>query len=590
MHRFTRLCVVPWMALVATCFTSVADAQYPYESRTDLTFNRWYSYEDMTDALHELAAAYPDLLALRSLGQSIEGREIWLMTLNNPATGPEMSKAAMYIDGNIHGNEIQAAETVLYSIWYLTKSHGRIDSLTKLVDDRVFYFVPMENPDGRAAWFGASTPNHLRGGVQPTDNDADGEYDEDPYDDLDGDGHITGMWKADPLGRYKRDEKTGQFERTGPDDEPGGWTYLGSEGIDNDGDGDVNEDGPGGYDPNRNWPSDWQPNYIQGGAGDFPFSLPETTAVGMFLFDHPNIAGVQSYHNAGGMILRGPGANYITYPRGDDRVHELIAEEGARLLPFYRSMVIWKDLYTVHGGQVNWTYEGLGIASFTNELWTDQRMFQSSGATGEDDRRRFRERLQFDDIRVPYAEYEHPTYGTVLIGGTKKYSGRVTPPWLLEEACHRNFAFTMYHADQMPKVEWGLAQVRGLGRDLWDVTVEVKNPKLIPTVMGIARQKRIGQRDLVTCDPSGRGSVVMSGTVDSMLPWATLDAGDDPAERYDRIWNDDGIGSRGNRLFRFIVQGRGTVSLRYRSQKGGTIELDLPLKERDAAPAIADAP
>ena len=82
---------------------------------------------------------------------------------------------------------------------------------------------------------------------------------------------------------------------------------LGFEGLDNDGDGLVNEDGPGGYDPNRNWAADWQPNYVQNGSMDYPFQLPEARAVGRFLLSKPNVAGVQSYHNSGGMILRGPG-------------------------------------------------------------------------------------------------------------------------------------------------------------------------------------------------------------------------------------------------------------------------------------------
>ena len=93
---------------------------------------------------------------------------------------------------------------------------------------------------------------------------------------------------------------------------------LGSEGIDNDGDGRVNEDPVGGYDGNRNWASNWQPNYIQGGAMDYPFQLPEAKAVNDFLMTHPNIAGVQSYHNNGGMILRGPGAEWQgEYPARD---------------------------------------------------------------------------------------------------------------------------------------------------------------------------------------------------------------------------------------------------------------------------------
>ncbi|MFG0328946.1 MAG: M14 family metallopeptidase [Phycisphaerales bacterium] len=574
---------------VLTLSGAFASAQAPYPSRVDLAFNHWYDYEEMTEALQKLADAYPELLTLESLGQSVGGREIWLMTLNNPETGPDTEKTAAFIDGNIHGNEIQAAETVLYSIWYLTKSYGKIDKITKLVDERAFYFVPMENPDGREIWFNQpATPHYQRGGIRPTDNDYDGLYDEDPYDDLDGDGHITQMWVRDPLGRWERDPDDDRFFiRVDEDDAPGGWTPVGSEGIDNDGDGSVNEDGPGGYDPNRNWPSDWQPEYIQFGAGDYPFSLPETRAIADFLKEHPNIAAFQSYHNAGGMILRGPGARYVSYPNQDIRVYDQLGQRGEELLPYYNYWIIHADLYTVHGGEVNWAYEGLGIFSFTNELWTDKRMFQKADGPTSEEREIFREWLQFDDVYVPYTEVDHPQYGKVLVGGTKKYSSRVTPPWLLEEGAHRNFAFTMFHADEMPRVEWGAAQIRRTNSGLWDLTIEVKNPKIIPTIAAIAWQKGIGERDSITVETGDGSSVVASGRVDSMLPWTKLDAGDSPQP--ERIWVDRGIGSKGAELFRFLIAGEGSVEVEYRSQKGGTIRKTLELAEMtpDAADEVS---
>jgi hypothetical protein len=539
----------------------------------------------MSEALHDLAAAYPELLKLQSIGKSVAGRDLWLVTINNPATGPDTAKTAMFIDGNIHGNEIQAAETVLYSIWYLAKSYGKVEKLTKLVDERAFYMLPMANPDGRAGWFEkAATPHSPRGGVLPTDNDNDGLLDEDPDDDLDGDGHITEMWKADPLGRFKRDPRDERFfVRVEPDDPPGGWTPVGDEGLDNDGDGQINEDDLGGYDPNRNWPSDWQPNHIQFGAGEYPFSLPETRAVGAFVLAHPNIAAFQSYHNAGGMILRGPGASYVRYEPEDVRVLEEIQKTGEELIPFYAALVIFKDLYTVHGGEVNWTYEGLGITSFTNELWTNAQMFSRKGDPSDEEVRQFRDLLQFGDVYVPYREFDHPTLGPVLIGGTTKFSTRVTPPWLLEEGCHRNFAFTMYHAGEMPKVEWGVAQVKAApgGGGLWEVTVEVKNPKLIPTILAQARRNGIGARDRITCTPPPGGSVVASGTVPTLLPSARLDAVErNPA----RTWSDAGIPGRGSRLYRFLVQGEGAVELEYASEKGGTIRRTVQLAETAAAP------
>ena len=47
----------------------------------------------MTEALHALAPAYPDLLTIESIGKSVAGRDLWLVTINNPATGPTPSRS-----------------------------------------------------------------------------------------------------------------------------------------------------------------------------------------------------------------------------------------------------------------------------------------------------------------------------------------------------------------------------------------------------------------------------------------------------------------------------------------------------------------
>jgi hypothetical protein len=297
-----------------------------------LDFNRWHDHAELKSDFQRLEKAWPKFLKYSSLGLSHDKRELIMMTVNNPDTGPEASKPAMYIEANVHGNEIQGAEVALYTVWYLMENYGRIDQITKLVNERVFYVVPTVNPDGRDHFL-KGTGAGARTGHVPVDDDNDGAYDEDGDDDLNGNGVIEQIRKYVPgQGTHRKSAVDPRLLDPAPAGQPGDYIILGSEGIDNDGDGRVNEDPVGGYDGNRNWASNWQPNYIQNGSMDYPFQLPEAKAINDFLMTHPNVAGVQSFHNNGGMILRGPGAEW----QG-----EYTTSSGARASACSRTTVTW---------------------------------------------------------------------------------------------------------------------------------------------------------------------------------------------------------------------------------------------------------
>src|SRR6185436_14863584 len=131
-------------------------------------------------------------------------------------------------------------------------------------------------------------------------------------------------------------------------------------------------------------------------------------------------------------------------------------------IPFYRSMIIWKDLYQVYGGEVNFAYEMLGITSFTNELWNvGQYRGRKAG-----DKEEARERLRFDDDVelgarfVDWKPFQHPRLGKIELGGWRKETGRVPPSFMIEELLHRNMAFVLFHAASMPRVRAGATFVK----------------------------------------------------------------------------------------------------------------------------------
>lgn len=551
------------------------------DPEVNLRWDRYYDYDQLTEALRTLVDAHPGFLTMESIGTSWEGRDIWAVTINNPETGPPEEKAAFYADANIHGNEIQGTEVNLYLIWFLMENYPYMEKVQELVDSRAFYIIPTMNPDGRQTFFDRGGPT--RSGNRPFDSDGDGRASEDPPEDLTADREILQMRKYTPgEGTHVVSPIDDRLLVVAPSGEKGDYTLLGSEGTDLDADGRRNEDGLGGYDLNRNFPGDWQPMHIQGGSHWYPFSHPETRAVGNFLKERPNIAALQSWHNAGGMILRGPGSQYYRgtgeYTNRDVRTYDYLGERGELMLPYYRYWTVWADLYTVYGGTLDWAHDALGVMGFTNELWNQSQLYQghwdSDGPVPDEMQQLFfNDRLGLGAWFHEWEETEHPELGTVEVGGWSKWFGRTTVPFMIQEMLHRNAMFALFHADEMPLLEFEEPRVEHIAGDTWRVTAEIRNRRAIPSRIEAAELNRVGHPDYFRL--SGPDVTVQAGG------FAGGRLGDDlnPVERAPaEIPVTAGVQGHSGVTVSWIVTGRGSATIEYESMKGGTHRTTVELR------------
>jgi hypothetical protein len=567
-------------ALALLGFTSALPARAaeplrPHGTPPAASFNRLHTYDEIAGLLHAYAAAYPRWTRLESIGKSAQGRDLWMIAITNPDTGPELSKPAMYIDGNTHANEVQGGDTALYTAAYLLENYGRLPRVTELLDRAVFYILPVVNPDGRTLWFkGPSDADSPRTVMVPVDDDRDGLVDEDDADDVDGDGYITTMRKKVPLGQgtYRLDPHDPRLLVPVEPGELGDWVQLGSEGNDNDGDGQVNEDGDGYIDPNRTWGFSWEPSYVEPGSGPYPLAIPETRAIALWALRHPNVGALQSYHNNGQMILRGPGAKSDPpYPAADLAAYDLIAKEGEKLLPGYTYMISWRDLYTVHGATTDHFYNLMGVLAFTNEMYNPPADFDKDGKITDQELMKFNDVLTLGRQWVDWHPYDHPQYGKVEIGGYKRDVGRVPEAWALEDETHRSNAFVLFHAWHLPKLSIGTPAVQKAGDGLWKVTVPVLNERAIPSMTAVAVQGKLHRQDVATISGA---RVLASGLVDDpYLDKITLQP-----HRAERLLV-PGVPGLSTRLLFFLVQGSGEITVQYDSLKGGTLAKKVALRE-----------
>src|SRR5512142_3566243 len=93
-------------------------------------FDRYYRYDELTRILRALAREFPNLVRLESIGKSHEGRDVWMVTVTNFETGPDVEKPALWVDGNLHASEVAASAAALYHIHALVTKYGKDEDFT----------------------------------------------------------------------------------------------------------------------------------------------------------------------------------------------------------------------------------------------------------------------------------------------------------------------------------------------------------------------------------------------------------------------------------------------------------------------------
>ncbi len=467
-------------------------------------WNRFYTAAETNQILREFHVLYPDLTELHQVGESYRGQPLMLMTITNEATGPAADKPALYVDGGIHAGELTASAVATHLIGHLLNGYGSDPRVTTLLDLRAFYVRPKFNPDGSD--LALIHDQSLRSTTHPVDDDEDGTADEDPPEDLDGDGWITQIRIPDDDGDWVLDPDDDRILVRDPQRERPGPRYSTMrEGIDNDGDGTINEDGVGGIDMNRNFPRNWERVHRQPGAGDFPLSEPETRAAAEFINAHRNITGIYHGHTSGGFVYRLPSASAPSlFPPIDLSLIIHLGEEYTRSTG--RPVVPSATHPTEHryGTLISWGYWDHGVIGWVPEFspgpeaWVTD--YDGDGEISQAEQHRFNDEELGGRYFSDWTAYDHPQLGAVEIGGWhSKFWGQNPPPEFLEEETGQQLHWILYLAEQGPLITVSDPVVTALGDGNFRVEATVTNTGFLPTSVtdrgAVGRERPDGRID-----------------------------------------------------------------------------------------------
>ncbi|HYC52918.1 MAG TPA: M14 family metallopeptidase [Gemmatimonadaceae bacterium] len=505
-----------------------------------IDWKHYHTNDEINHFMREWAQKYPDLVHLYEVGRSFGGEPIWQMTLTNKKTGKDTDKPAAFFEGGRHSGEITATESAFYLAWYLITRYGSDTAVTRLLDRKTIYVKPVVNPDGSEMY--RLTAQSNRSSVRPHDTDRDGLLDEDPGEDLDNDGHVRQMRvfvgagkgnaikdSLDPTGRLMRNVGQGR-----------GDYRIYSEGVDNDLDGDYNEDGIGGLDLHRNYPTNWRPEpggdstgrgFTQFGAGEYPLSEPETRAVVMWMLTHPNVGVANTMDTSVPMHLRPPstceetecmfpsdlkwyqhfdsvGLSITNYPWAGDVYRKYNTRVPVN--PFTGDSAQPQPLF---GHSPDFGYFSLGAIWYGDELWNGgrERDYNNNGTIEAIEVLRYCDEAFQGTCFKNWTKFQHPVLGEVEIGGyNPKFFSQNGPPEVLEKWARNQAMFNLYMAQSLPQIEIADARVtplRGAQRDsaTHEIRVTVRNTGLLPTALEQAKRVKIVRPDRVVAQPA-RGS------------------------------------------------------------------------------------
>jgi hypothetical protein len=111
------------------------------------SWSAYHTYAEMVADIHAVAAAHPNLVQLRSIGRSYQGRTLWMAKVSQNVTVDAGRPEALFVGGT-HALEHTGVEMTIRLLHWLVDGYGKDTQTTTVVNTRVVWILFNLNPDG----------------------------------------------------------------------------------------------------------------------------------------------------------------------------------------------------------------------------------------------------------------------------------------------------------------------------------------------------------------------------------------------------------------------------------------------------------
>ncbi|MBU6153521.1 MAG: zinc carboxypeptidase [Bdellovibrionales bacterium] len=110
--------------------------------------SRYQNPEKVEAALKQFAALHPNLAQVKSIGKSLQGRDIWAIRMTQNVKVEDPSKPHVFFNAMHHAREVMTSEIGLDIVETLLGQYGKDPTITRWLNSYVVDVVPMFNVDG----------------------------------------------------------------------------------------------------------------------------------------------------------------------------------------------------------------------------------------------------------------------------------------------------------------------------------------------------------------------------------------------------------------------------------------------------------